>query len=142
MEVEEVQPADIAILYNGAHIRNRLETQVADLLISFGVELSVQTNKPFTRSSTRDDLADLLEIIGGRYRKWLVDLSDSFVLRQEPIISESGQVISEPLFWFKTDGGSIMACFRTVLGANKSQKLSELGVAVLPLGANPWLDGG
>ncbi len=51
IEVEGIQPSDICLLYNGKDIKHRLETQVAPRLKDLGVELSVQTNKPFARSS-------------------------------------------------------------------------------------------
>ncbi|WP_166820077.1 AAA domain-containing protein [Thalassoroseus pseudoceratinae] len=45
-----VQPSDICLIYNGKNIKYRLETHVAPALADLGVELSVQTNKPFERS--------------------------------------------------------------------------------------------
>ncbi len=50
IEEDGVQPCDICLVYNGSNIRRRLETQVAPMLESLGVELSIQTNKPFSRS--------------------------------------------------------------------------------------------
>lgn len=238
VEVEDVQPEDIAVIYNGAHIRNRLETQVAEMLNGFGVELSVQTNKPFARNrntviattphsfkgydaevviipavnqffsssrhlraqpsvvgesanhgilanslyvamtrarsilslfaspvdnenavrlqstikscldlqsnypqiehdiSLRDDLMDLLEIIGGRHRKWLLDLSDRFALRQEPLCDDSGRIRAEPLFWFRTDGGSTFACFCEPLEPMLVEWLSRSEIVSLPIGGD------
>lgn len=51
IQVEGVQPSDICLLYNSSNIKYRLETQVAPRLAEIGVELSVQTNRPFERSS-------------------------------------------------------------------------------------------
>jgi len=48
---EGVQPSDICLLYNSSNVKWRLETQVAPRLKEIGVELSVQTNRPFERSS-------------------------------------------------------------------------------------------
>jgi hypothetical protein len=51
IEVEGVQPSDICLLYNGKNIKYRLETLVAPRLADLGVELLVQTNRPFQRSN-------------------------------------------------------------------------------------------
>lgn len=51
IQSEGVQPSDICLLYNSGNIKWRLETQVAPKLKKIGVELSVQTNRPFERSS-------------------------------------------------------------------------------------------
>lgn len=51
IQSEGVQPSDICLLYNSSNIKWRLETQVAPKLAEIGVELSVQTNRPFERSS-------------------------------------------------------------------------------------------
>jgi hypothetical protein len=48
---EGVQPSDICLVYNGSNIKWRLETIVAPKLAAIGVELSIQTNRPFERSS-------------------------------------------------------------------------------------------
>jgi hypothetical protein len=46
-----VQPSDICLLYNGPNIPNWLRTTVMPRLEGLGIELSIQTNKPFVRSS-------------------------------------------------------------------------------------------
>lgn len=51
IEKQGVRPSDIVLIYNGKNIKYRLETTVARKLANLGVELSVQTNKPFERGS-------------------------------------------------------------------------------------------
>ena len=51
IQTEGVQPSDICLLYNSPNIRWRIETQIGPQLRDLGVELSVQTNRPFERSS-------------------------------------------------------------------------------------------
>ena len=51
IEEQGVQPSDIYLIYNGKNIKYQLETQVGPMLTDLGVELSVQTNKPFERSN-------------------------------------------------------------------------------------------
>ena len=45
-----VQPSDICLIYNDKYIKYRLEKDVVPALVDLGVEVSVQTNKPFERS--------------------------------------------------------------------------------------------
>lgn len=45
-----VQPSDICLIYIGRNVRDRLQKQVAPALSDIGVQLSVQTNRPFERS--------------------------------------------------------------------------------------------
>lgn len=47
---QNVQPSDICLVYNGPDIRDRLTEHVGPALADLGVELSVQTNKPFQLS--------------------------------------------------------------------------------------------
>ncbi len=48
---ESVQPSDICLLYKGSNIPFHLKNHIVPILDELGVELSVQTNKPFSRSS-------------------------------------------------------------------------------------------
>ena len=48
--VQGVQPSDICLIYNGSNIPHWLEKSMMPRLRGTGVELSVQTNKPFERS--------------------------------------------------------------------------------------------
>ncbi|MEZ5944927.1 MAG: AAA domain-containing protein [Planctomycetaceae bacterium] len=221
IEVEGVQPSDICLLYNGKNIKYRLETQVAPRLADLGVEFSVQTNKPFERSSRillattshsfkgydsevvivpaadqytandkgvlannlyvamtrarsiltvfaqkmnnrharhlyeviedcldnlherpkvdneispQDDLVDILDIIGNEHRKWLTGFWNQTKLNQEPILTKSGEIVAEPLFWMKAQEG-LYACFGTEPPRQRVvQRLEDLGIRLLAVG--------
>jgi len=218
---EGVQPSDICLLYNGSNIPYHLEKHVVPVLDELGVELSVQTNKPYARSSNmllattshsfkgydsevviipavdqyranergilannlyvamtrarsiltlfaqrmgnrdskqlytvieecldnlherpqidseispQDDLVDILDIIGGEHRKWLVSLWGGHRVSQEPLLTKGGEVIAEPLFWFKTNGKAY-ACFGLETPRQRIiQKLEDFGVSLLEVG--------
>jgi superfamily I DNA/RNA helicase len=49
--VQGVQPSDICLIYNGSNIPYWLQKSMMPRLEGMGIELSVQTNKPFERSS-------------------------------------------------------------------------------------------
>lgn len=221
IELEGVQPSDICLLYNGKNVKYRLEKQVAPRLAALGVELSVQTNKPFQRSShmllattshsykgydsevvivpaadqytakdkgvlannlyvamtrarsiltifaqrmnnqnakqlygvlkdclddlherpeveskisPQDDLVDILDIIGHEHRQWLAGLWNRCKLEQEPILTSSGEVVAEPLFWFETSAGTY-ACFGTERPRQRVlQRLDDSGIRLLEVG--------
>ena len=222
IQEDGVQPSDICLLYNGSNIRWRLETQVAPKLAALNVELLVQTNIPFSRSShvllattshsfkgydseiviipaadqytanqvgilannlyvamtrarsiltvftqkmgnqharhlydvledclgnlcdrpevegeisIQDDLTDILEIIGHDQRKWLTDLWNRFEIEQEPLSSNDGELIAEPLFWFR-DGDQILACFGGPKAPRQRilQRLEDLGIQMMEPG--------
>jgi len=218
---EGLQPADICLLYNGSNVPFHLNNHLVPVLDELGVELSVQTNKPFSRSSNmilattshsfkgyesevviipavdqfrandrgilasnlyvamtraksvltlfaqrmstaesktiyrvieecldnlharpevdceispQDDLADLSNIIGTENRKWLIGLWSHYRVSQEPLLTTKGEVIAEPLFWFKTND-KIYACFGKQKPSQRvSQNLEDLGVSVLSIG--------
>jgi hypothetical protein len=60
--------------------------------------------------SDLDDCADLLGRLGDDRRDWLAALRKSYQLVQEPITAEDGEILAEPLFWFRVNG-RVVACF-------------------------------
>jgi hypothetical protein len=77
---------------------------------------------------------DILDIIGNEHRKWLVSLWSQHKINQEPLQTLGGEIIAEPLFWFKADDKAF-ACF----GRNEPrqrivQQLEDFGVKLLQLG--------
>jgi hypothetical protein len=51
IEMQDVQPSDICLIYNGKNMPQWLQKTTMPRLAGLGVELSVQTQKPFQRSS-------------------------------------------------------------------------------------------
>jgi len=221
IEDEGVQPSDICLLYNGSNIKYRLEQQVQPVLEEVGVELSVQTNRPFERSSNmvlattshsfkgydsevvvipavdqytakgrgilannlyvamtrsrsiltlfaqqmngadarrlysviedcldllherpqveptpnqRDDLEDLVKIIGEKHRKWVISLWKKHSLSQEPLLTTAGEIVAQPLFWFNANG-RIYALFAPDRPRQRVlQRLEDFGVTVIESG--------
>jgi superfamily I DNA/RNA helicase len=84
--------------------------------------------------SPQDDLIDLLNIIGQDQRKWLMELWRRFRINQEPMLTEKGELIAEPLFWFKTDSASY-ACFGNSPPRQRVlQRLEDFDVRLLAVG--------
>lgn len=84
--------------------------------------------------SPQDDLLDIIDIIGDEHRVWLMKLWRRFRINQEPILTENGELIAEPLFWLKSDDRRYV-CFGTKTPRSRVlQKLEDFGLRVLPLG--------
>lgn len=210
-----VQPSDICLLYNGPNIPNWLGTTMMPRLDGLGIELSIQTNKPFARSSNmllattshsfkgydsevviipgvnqyqahgkgllanslyvamtrarsilamfsstvqnadaqtlhqviedclghldetpdvdsemslQSDVVEILEQLGNEHRRWLLDLMSKVEIVQEPLLTETGEVIAEPLFRFQIHQQTY-ACFgREYPRKRVMQRLEDFGV--------------
>jgi superfamily I DNA/RNA helicase len=220
IRVQGVQPSDICLIYNGKNIPYWLEKATMPKLAGLGINLSVQTNKPFERSnrlllattsnsfkgydaevvivpavdqykakekgilannlyvamtrarsvltlfgqsmkdadairlyqviedclghlqeapvihsenSEQDDVVEIAERIGVEHRSWLLELMKNREISQEPITSDNGEIIAEPLFWFRGNQ-RIYACFGTELPRKRiRQRLEDSNAtAILP----------
>jgi hypothetical protein len=81
--------------------------------------------------SPQDDLEDVLLWIGEENRRWLERIWLEKQVSQEPIFADNGELIAEPLFWFR-EHGVIHACFgREVLSTRSLQKVEDYGVKIL-----------
>jgi len=221
IQKEGISPADICVIYNGKSVVQLLESKLKPRLAEIGVELSVQTNRPFERqentlvvttshsykgyesevvmipcvdqyvtgdgqilannlyvamtrarsllaiygirerssisrtlsetistcveamnstpeveipTSIQDDLNDILDRIGHKHRKWLVDLWKRYDIRQEPITDSAGAVLAEPLFWFRADE-TVHACFGNESG--EDHRSSDVPYRLLCVGEIP-----
>ncbi len=84
--------------------------------------------------SPQDDLVDLLDIIGHEHRKWLMTLWGRHKISQEPLLTQSGELIAEPLFWFKA-GDMTYACFGTTEPRQRVlQRLEDFEIRLLAVG--------
>ncbi|MCU0721261.1 MAG: AAA family ATPase, partial [Pirellula sp.] len=86
--------------------------------------------------SPHDDMADLLQWVGPENQRWLQRIWSEKQISQEPIFSANGELIAEPLFWFR-ENSFVYACFgNEVLTKRAMQKLVDFGVRILPIGGN------
>jgi hypothetical protein len=60
--------------------------------------------------SDLDDFEDVLGRLGPGHRDWLAKLWGTYRVEQEPILADDGEILAEPLFWFKEDD-RVVACF-------------------------------
>ena len=69
-----------------------------------------------------------------RPRQWLAGLWKRFAIVQEPLLTASGEIVAEPVFWFRA-GSATYACFGAGEPRQRVQRrLEELGVARLEAG--------
>ncbi len=84
--------------------------------------------------SPQDDLVDILNIIGNEQRKWLVALWNQHKITQEPLLTTKGELVAEPLFWFKS-GDKVYACFgKSAPRQRIVQRLEDFGISLLQVG--------
>jgi hypothetical protein len=94
-----------------------------------------------SENSMQDDVVEILDCIGIEHRSWLVELMKKRELSQEPIISDTGEIIAEPLFWFR-DNQTIHACFGPEYPRKRiMQRLEDINArAILPGESLPGIE--
>jgi hypothetical protein len=116
-----------------SHEAQRIQGVLDDCLVNLQEAPQVETTR-----SAQDDIAEILCLIGETHRRWLEDLWKRVMILQEPLITERGELIAEPLFHFEVDN-RIYACFGTELPSERVlQQLKELGVKVIAAGEGTW----
>jgi superfamily I DNA and RNA helicase len=90
--------------------------------------------------SNLDDFEDVLSGVGSNHRDWLARLWKSRWVEREPIVTREGEILAEPLFWFKEDDRTV-ACFRDGSpGTNTLHRLEDAGVLIIRPGQE-WSGG-
>jgi hypothetical protein len=65
------------------------------------------------------------------WREWLTKVWRSYLIQQEPIIADDGEILAQPLFWFQVDD-RVFACFGDEdPGAHTRHKLEDNGIEVV-----------
>ncbi|MFO1040193.1 MAG: AAA domain-containing protein [Planctomycetaceae bacterium] len=101
---ESVLASDICLIYNGKSVARLLESKLAPKLTSIGVELSIQTNRPFERRPNT-----LLMTTSHSYKGYdaeivLIPCADQFVTHE-------GQVLAANLYVAMTRARSILGIY-------------------------------
>ena len=92
------------------------------------------------RIRRNDDLAELLDIIGSEHREWLDRLFTQYRIVQEPLVTEQGEVIAEPLFWFQNNDQAYV-CFGPKMPAQRViHQLEDGGFKMLRAGESLPID--
>jgi hypothetical protein len=78
-----------------------------------------------------DEYEVILARIGNVHRDWLTRLWKSRWIEQEPIVTAAGEILAEPIFWFKEDD-LVVACFgEGSPDTHTLYKLEDAGIQVI-----------
>jgi superfamily I DNA/RNA helicase len=81
--------------------------------------------------SRSDEFEEVLHRLGGEHKKWLEELWREHQIVQEPIVADDGEVLAEPLFWYR-DGERSYACFGgQVPDRYTLNRLEDVGASLL-----------
>ncbi len=98
------------------------------------LDVLVDHPKVETHISSIDEFEEVVQHVGAEHRGWLEGIWKSHGIEQEPIIAKDGEILAEPLFWFKNDE-RIYACFGAQLpGRSVLNRLEDAGIAVVEPG--------
>lgn len=85
-------------------------------------------------NSLQDDFVELLDQLGHQHRSWLLQICNTHRISQEPITTNTGEIVAEPLFHF-TVGQAHYACFGAELPRPRiRQRLEDSGINLLAAG--------
>lgn len=85
--------------------------------------------------SQQDDHIEILDLIGHEHRRWLVGLSSSHQISQEPLTMKNGEIVAEPVFHLHVDNEHY-ACFGTEPPPQRIRWLLEsAGIKLLEAGS-------
>ena len=81
-----------------------------------------------------DDFEEVVQDIGPSHRAWIETIWKGRRVEQEPIIAADGEILAEPVFWFKDDQ-RIFACFGPrVPGKHILDRMEDSGIQILQPG--------
>ena len=119
IEDQGVQPSDICLLYNGSNIPNWLKKKTLPRFAGMGVELSIQTNKPFERSSNV-----LLATTSHSYKGY--DSEIVIVPGVDQYKAQGKGVLANNLYVAMTRARSVLTLFSQSMNDPSSQTLYEV----------------
>jgi superfamily I DNA/RNA helicase len=118
IQKEGISPNDICVIYNGKSIVERLEADLGPKLAEIGVELSVQTNRPFERQKNTLVITTSHSYKGYESEVLLIPCVDQFVTAE-------GQILANNLYVAMTRARSLLAIYGMSGGSAASRKLID-----------------
>lgn len=131
---EGVSASDICLIYNGKSVVRLLEASLAPRLAEIGVELSVQTNRPFERQPNT-----LLVTTSHSYKGY--DAEVVLIPCADQYTTQDGQVLSANLYVAMTRARSLLGIYSLNSREKSSRKLNEaLDCCIAALNSTPVID--
>ena len=118
IQKEGISPTDICVIYNGRSVVQMLEAELEPMLAEIGVELSVQTNRPFERQENTLVITTSHSYKGYESEVVLIPCVDQFV-------TVHGQILAKNLYVAMTRARSLLALYGISGGSDASQKVSS-----------------
>ncbi|MEZ6096066.1 MAG: AAA family ATPase [Pirellulaceae bacterium] len=115
IEVEQVSPGDICILYVGKAVEKAMEEQLKPALFQFGIELSIQKSRTFERRANTLLATTPHSFKGYESEVVLIPGIDQFVTGQ-------GAILAHPLYVAMTRARSVLSMYgiRSAYSASKN----------------------
>jgi superfamily I DNA/RNA helicase len=129
---EGVSPSDICLIYNGKSVVRLLESKLAPRLAGLGVELSVQTNRPFERQPNT-----LLVTTSHSYKGY--DAEVVLIPCADQYTTQDGQVLSANLYVAMTRARSLLGIYSVNSNDSAARKLNETLQACIDAQSSPPL---
>ena len=87
--------------------------------------------------SSIDEFEEVVQRVGTEHRGWLERIWKSHWIEQEPILAADGEILAEPLFWFKNDERHLRCFGKHALGRSILNRLEDAGIEVVLPGEEP-----
>ncbi len=131
---EGVAASDICLIYNGKAVVRFLETKLAPRLAELGVELSVQTNRPFERQSNT-----LLVTTSHSYKGY--DAEVVLIPCADQYTTHDGQILSANFYVAMTRARSLLGIYSLNSNEVAARTLNDaLDCCVTPQNTPPLID--
>lgn len=134
IQEEGISPTDICVIYNGKSLVQLLESQLKPKLAEIGVELSVQTNRPFVRQEHTLVVTTSHSYKGYESEVVLIPGVDQYV-------TGNGQILANNLYVAMTRARSLLALYGVREGSAASCTLREtISACVEAMNSTPEIE--
>jgi len=134
IRVEGVSPSDICVIYNGKHVVQLLESVLKPILSQIGVELSVQTNRPFERRPNTLVVTTSHSYKGCESEVVMIPCVDQFA-------TSDGQILANNLYVAMTRARSLLCIYASQeCNAASRQIIETFSTCIETMDATPNVD--
>jgi superfamily I DNA and RNA helicase len=131
---EAVRPRDICVIYNGKRIAEDLQKKLRPELKKIGIELSLQTNRPFERNDNTLVMTTSHSYKGYESEVIIIPCVDQYVTGR-------GKILSNNLYVAMTRARSLLAIYGTRNGSSSAKQIfDELELCVNLLNSTPTIE--
>jgi len=134
IRVEGVSPSDVCVIYNGKHVVQLLDSILKPILSQIGVELSIQTNRPFERKPNTLVVTTSHSYKGYESEVVMISCVDQFVTNE-------GHVLANNLYVAMTRARSLLCLYGSQECGSASRRiLQTLSSCIETMNATPNVD--